>query len=442
VALAIGLACVLSCRSEPVEPVRIVLISLDTLRYDQLDPAAESAPAMPLTFEWARRGLWFTHFYVSAPVTQPSHASMFTGLQPWEHGITRNGLILSEGLPNAVEQIQQAGFATAAVVASFPLTKRFGFGRGFDEFVETFSREYIEDHEKWEQRWKVPGGVFFAPAEEVTRAAFALLDEAEANAQFFWFHYFDPHSPYGSSRGETLVKTDIELESRRTGGDVESALARARDGYSADVAHLDAELDRLLQRLDADSDEYTTHVFVVSDHGENFGEDGYLGHGNKLTDEQLRVPAFILSPELEAGQTDDVASTVDVARTLLAWANTESADSRMRGRDLTKAGAGDERAFAMRRTFHDSKVRVRELDGQFHLMDGNLYCEVESSGRIIRGDQHGVLNQADTAGLDYAARRAIADRFQDFEKRLAETRGAEDLSPDTERALRELGYIE
>jgi arylsulfatase A-like enzyme len=386
--------------------------------------------------------LWFTRFYVSVPVTQPSHASMFTGLQPWEHGVTRNGVILPDGTPNVVEQIQGAGYSTAAVVASFPLARRFGFGRGFDEFVETFSRAYIQDHDTWEQRWKVPDGAFFATAEDVTQSALELLDRSEASKQFFWFHYFDPHSPYGSSRGETLVKLDIVRESQRGGEDVGAALARARDGYSADVAYLDSQLDRLLQRLDGDSAEYTTHVFVVSDHGENFGEDGYLGHGNKLTDEQLRVPAFLLSPNIESGQTDDVASTIDVARTLLALAGVEAADGRMGGRDLTKAAARDERVFAMRRTFQDGKIRELGLGGQFHSLDGNLYCEVNSAGRIVRGDQQGVLIRSDTAGLDYASRREIADRFQSFGKRLAETRNVEDLSPETERALRKLGYIE
>jgi hypothetical protein len=53
-----------------------------------------------------------------------------------------------------------------------------------------------------------------------------------------------------------------------------------------------------------------------------------------------------------------------------------------------------------------------------------------------------VLIRSDTAGLDYASRREIADRFQSFGKRLAETRNVEDLSPETERALRKLGYIE
>jgi hypothetical protein len=53
-----------------------------------------------------------------------------------------------------------------------------------------------------------------------------------------------------------------------------------------------------------------------------------------------------------------------------------------------------------------------------------------------------VLIRADTTGLDYATRRAIADRFQSFGVRLTETRGAEDLSSETEHALRELGYIE
>jgi hypothetical protein len=38
-----------------------------------------------------------------------------------------------------------------------------------------------------------------------------------------------------------------------------------------------------------------THVLLVADHGESLGEAGYLGHGSRLTEEQLRVPAVLLS---------------------------------------------------------------------------------------------------------------------------------------------------
>lgn len=44
------------------------------------------------------------------------------------------------------------------------------------------------------------------------------------------------------------MKMDILREGRRRGESAETMLARARDGYSADVAYLDEQLDLLLGR--------------------------------------------------------------------------------------------------------------------------------------------------------------------------------------------------
>ncbi|HUF78425.1 MAG TPA: sulfatase-like hydrolase/transferase, partial [Thermoanaerobaculia bacterium] len=80
-----------ACRDP--QPVRVVLVTLDTLRYDSLVPAegegAESA--MPRLLERSRAGVRFERFYAATSITQPSHASMLTALHPWEHGVVSNG---------------------------------------------------------------------------------------------------------------------------------------------------------------------------------------------------------------------------------------------------------------------------------------------------------------------------------------------------------------
>ena len=60
-------------------------------------------------------------------LTQPTHATLFTGKHPWQHGVTRNGQILLEERRTVAEELREAGFATRAVVASFPLAGRFWF---------------------------------------------------------------------------------------------------------------------------------------------------------------------------------------------------------------------------------------------------------------------------------------------------------------------------
>lgn len=140
-------------------PVRVVVITLDTLRYDGLAPdprGGDDASPMPGLLRRAREeGLFFERFYAATSVTQPSHASMFTALHPWEHGVVSNGQILRADFTTVAERLQGEGFATGGIVASFPLAGRFGFAQGFDDFTEDFVEQPVT-WRMWERR---AGGV-------------------------------------------------------------------------------------------------------------------------------------------------------------------------------------------------------------------------------------------------------------------------------------------
>jgi arylsulfatase A-like enzyme len=420
--------------------VRVVLITLDTLRFDHFESDPNGAVAMPLTSAHARRGIRFDRYYSVTGMTQPTHATLFTGMQPWEHGVTRNGMVLSARFPSIAERFKDAGFETRAVIGSFPLADQFGFGRGFDEFDENFSEVFMKGRNVWEGR-EIPGGEFFSMGEFVTDQAIRALDRAEGKKQFFWFHYFDPHSPYGASRGEHMKKMHVLSQVGRGRPIVERLVAKAKRLYAQDVAYLDESLARLLDRLHADEDSYVTHVFVVSDHGESFGEGDSLGHGFRLTEEQLHVPAFLLSPNVKPQVRTDVAASIDVPTTLLSLAGIEADDGReMPGRDLTRSIAGDASAFAMRRTFEDGHGEEKRLDGRTHRFDGYLFCEIDSRGRFRRGNAKGLV--ADGGSLDAPARERLIDRFRSFEALLDRSIEVAPLDPEVERGLEALGYAE
>lgn len=55
----------------------------------------------------------------------------------------------------------------------------------------------------------LPSGRFFSRADTVTEHALEALDAARGPRQFFWFHSFDAHAPYGSSRGEGWMESDV-----------------------------------------------------------------------------------------------------------------------------------------------------------------------------------------------------------------------------------------
>ena len=171
-------------------PERVVLVTVDTLRYDALVGRDGAEPAMPHLLERARGGALFERFYAATSVTQPSHASMLTALQPWEHGVTRNGQVLEERFATVAEVLREAGFATGAVVASFPVAARFGFAQGFDVFSDDFT-----EHPVAQRRWEghdVPGDRFYSLAGTVTDRALEIPSTGSGAAR-----------PAASSSGST-----------------------------------------------------------------------------------------------------------------------------------------------------------------------------------------------------------------------------------------------
>jgi arylsulfatase len=420
------------CRSRE-RPTRVVLVTLDTLRYDTLWGTPDSPSVMPLTRARAVRGLAFDRFFSATSSTQPTHASLFTGLHPWQHGVSRNGLPLADERDTAAEVFRRAGFATAAVVASFPLAARFGFAQGFDVYDDALTEGQLAP--AWEGLGD-PEERYYRLAERVTTSAMARIDASQAKNQFYWVHYFDPHGPYGDTVPGPRVRPQDLLRQAREGYDVRGDVVRARALYDADARSLDQWLERLFQRLDRDAGRYDTHLIVTADHGESFGEDGSLAHGRRLTAGQIHVPFFIASPRLTASVRHDVAGSVDVPATLYALAGLRA--TAPGGRDLLLPVKGG-RAFGMRRRFGPEQTEVR-LDGREHRLDFDLFYAVGADGRIHAGNGAG-LRPEEAGGDAGAMTGALQTLFGAFERELAGAESPADNDPEVERALKALGYV-
>ena len=89
--------------------------------------------------------------------------------------------------------------------------------------------------------------------------------------------------------------------------------------YEGELRWTDAEVGRLLSRLDELGLAETTLVVVTADHGEEFFEHGILGHRSTLFEEVTRVPLILRLPgTLPAGaRVGGLVSTIDVPATVL-----------------------------------------------------------------------------------------------------------------------------
>ncbi len=438
------------------ENIRLVLITLDTLRYDSFAGSEEREPTMPLLSRWATGATTFDRFFSATASTQPSHASMFTGLHPWQHGVSRNGQNLAEKHETVAEILRSEGFSTAAVVSSFPVGKRFGFAQGFDKFEDDFDAGRVRDvwlraSQKFAKK-DLPaaqaGDPAYCLADVITQRALAQLDLATAHRQFFWFHYFDPHMPYGDTIGETMVEGYEALKLAQSGQDPTPAVENARRLYDQDVAFLDKSLNRLLGRLEHDAADFETHVVIVADHGESFGEQGSMAHGRRLIPSQIHVPFTIRSPWLGVGVRNDVAGSIDIATTLLTLSGLDlehRLDRPAPGRDLIRSPSSRRvGVFGMRRTFEQPYHDLR-LDGRIHTIgvDDYLFYYAEEAGGIYRGNGAKIIPpDTDPLYLSEQQTQALQTLFGSFETMLTRNAAESVVDPIVEKALRSLGYTE
>ena len=105
------------------------------------------------------------------------------------------------------------------------------------------------------------------------------------------------------------------------------AVKTHRREYYAIITHLDAQIGRILDQLDASPDAKETFICFTADHGLACGEHGLLGKQN-LYDASVRVPFIIAGPGIPAGKvTREPIYLQDVMPTTLELAGAEVPES-------------------------------------------------------------------------------------------------------------------
>lgn len=311
VTIAVGLSVTQFTQARP----NILLITLDTTRADRLGCYGYSGAQTPKLDSLADRGVVFERAYAPAPMTAPSHTSLFTGLCPPEHGVFTNAQVaLDPGIPTLAELLKAQSYETAAFVAAFVLQKKFGLERGFHVYDDDLSSADQTGDPLHRYR---DGRI-------VIDSAVRWLSKRTAAARpfFCWVHLYDPHEPYLAHEPEF--------------GD------QFRDQpYDGEVAYVDRQLGRLFDALKKSGVERNTVVVVIGDHGESLGEHGERAHGYMLHESTLRVPLIIADPRRDAGglRISTPVSLIDLFPTLLEFADAK-APQESKARSLHAALAG------------------------------------------------------------------------------------------------------
>ena len=286
-ALALGAGLLATCRA-PRRPIRnVLLISIDTLRADHVGSYGFARPTTPHIDGVAKEGVLFRNVYTPVPMTLPSHCSMMTGTLPPSHGVRDNlHKRLPDGSVTLAERLKAKGLATAAVVSSVVLDRRFNLSQGFDSYDDRFQAQH-----------KI-GDLAERKGDETTARATEWL-ASHASAPFFLFvHYYDPHDPYEPPAPFAAQWRD--------------------DPYSGAVAFADQGVGQLLEKLKQLGLYEQTLIVITGDHGEMLGEHGELNHGFFIYEAALKVPLILRVPGGPARQVEQAVSLIDVAPTVVA----------------------------------------------------------------------------------------------------------------------------
>ena len=313
--VALGWLLAAGCGSQPAPS--IVLITVDTLRADALDPyrPAQALQLTPRLAQLASESTLFERATAPMPLTRPSHFSIFTGRYPREHGVVNNQIALPDGELTLAEILQSHGYRTAAFVAVKLLGEGSGAEQGFDSFAAP--RTQLE--------W---------PASEVVARANAWLEAQPQGAPFFlWVHLFDPHQPYDppaafrehldpalAAQFPVLGWTELLRIAKQNDGHISAQIVEhAKALYRGEVAAVDLSIGKLLDKLDSLGQRDRTMVVFTADHGECFERGIYFEHSECLHEGGIRVPLLVRYPsQFEPGRrVPNLVSNVDIAPTIL-----------------------------------------------------------------------------------------------------------------------------
>jgi arylsulfatase A-like enzyme len=331
----------------------VLLIILDTVRAASMSLYGYARPTTPRLERLARGGVVFEGAVSPAPWTLPSHASVFTGL--WPHQLSTGWRRrLSDNPRTLAEALAEHGYRTAGFVANYEYTSReSGLARGFSRWEDFRLTPYTVLNGGALGRWlftnrtvKRAFGLHDLPgrktAARVSSDLLAWIGAGEPERPFFAFvNLFDAHNPYlPPAPYDTLFGRATQPRNYSLEQDSLVTPAQAtteRDIYDGAIAYMDAQLGEMFDSLDARGALDNTIVVVTSDHGEEFGEHGLLGHGNSLYYNSIHVPLLLVAPDLAPSgvRVADDISTRDLAATILDLAGIDDGE-RLPGRTLAR----------------------------------------------------------------------------------------------------------
>ncbi|MFO8056321.1 MAG: sulfatase [bacterium] len=276
-------------RERDLQGPNVLVVMVDTFRADRLD--AETAPFLT---RFMQKSVVMEQTMAPSSWTVPSTASLLTGLYPHQHGYISNAHMEFKKVELISGHFKSKGYRTAGVSSNRLIDPRYGFARGFDQFIALgrVQHNYLNS-----------GRILNLRAKE-------WMEKHREQTFFLYLHYMDPHYPYLAPPPDTFFQSPgrffqkieslysfFRYDNRDFSNqwliDHPEAVPLVVSRYKGEIRYWDRQFQDLVGFMKEQGLLKNTIIVVVSDHGEAFGEHGNYRHGSSLFQEEVHVPLII-----------------------------------------------------------------------------------------------------------------------------------------------------
>jgi arylsulfatase A-like enzyme len=340
------------------KPWNVVFLTIDTVRYDHTSfggyrDGPRKRDTTPRLAELVKKSVSFEFAQAPSAGTMGSVPAIITS-KFFHSGLALEVAGVRPGMPPRLakdnvligEIMKRGGYTTGAI-----LSHEYFNDWGMDQGIDSYDNELGKT-----------GDPFKITSSALTDRALAWISRQHAPKWFLWVHYLDPHGRY------------VAHPDHKSFGGTEEDL------YDGELAYTDLHVGRLIDELARLPGGDRTIIAITSDHGDGFGEHGFINHGQALYRELLHVPLIVYIPGLEnqPRSIGGAVSAIDLVPTIADLCGIDVSDLSFEGESLVAQifdGTVDTERVVFAETNYPHPIRAAISARQklvFHLKS-NLY---------------------------------------------------------------------
>jgi arylsulfatase A-like enzyme len=450
----------------------VVLVSLDTVRADHTFVGGYERDTTPHLRQFAKDGVVYTNLFAASDTTLSTHASMFTGLYPRQHGAILTppgepvGRALAPSFTTLAKVLARNGYVTMGISANAGfLAPIWGLTQGFQVYdthsvvsIEQPVTAYLRSLARTLLNPFVATQDFdliIRRSEDINRDAFALLDavQKKGTSFFLFLNFMDAHHPYappppfdrqfpGKDPG-FIGSRYSELEqllNQRVRNLTAKEHEALRSQYDGGIAYEDRQVGRLIEKLKSLGLYENTLILITADHGEHEGEHQLLLHAKSVYQPLIHVPLVIKYPgRPQAGVVDTPVSQIDFMPTILATAGIP-VPSGLTGLDLRTVNTAPPRVLVS--VSHSPRAVIHETATAL-MANGMKYIDSTLGTRELFDLARDPGEQTNLYRADDPLSRSMRASLSEWEKKTPAFREPQNkIDQETIRRLKSLGYVQ